>query len=275
MSEIKPDLLNDKMAENIPSAPSALEYYRKTWIRSYPPLPKYKGATSRPKKAENRPLPSALEVHNKNMSRCYPSMSEIEPGLFLGNSWSCYYRPLFETNCINAMVSLTNIDLSAWPITRQYVPEDRHKWLLCQDSSTQDLLIHMSHICEFIDHMLQSESPGAVLVHCVVHCEYGVSRSPTILIAYLMWKRGLKFEDALAMVKGKRKVRPSANFTKQLHIWEQVGYEIWENSETKVPKAAYQAYLNERAAILMAKGLTGDEPIEPVIPEILRPKRIQ
>jgi hypothetical protein len=24
----------------------------------------------------------------------------------------------------------------------------------------------MGHICEFIDHMLQSESPGAVLVHC-------------------------------------------------------------------------------------------------------------
>ena len=97
------------------------------------------------------------------------------------------------------MVSLTNIDLSAWPITRQYVPEDRHKWLLCQDSSTQDLLIHMSHICEFIVHMLQSESPRAILVHC----EYGVSRSPTTVIAYLMWKRGLMFEDALTMVRGK------------------------------------------------------------------------
>ena len=94
----------------------------------------------------------------------------------------------------------------------------------------------MGHICEFIDHMLHSEPAGAVLVHC----EYGVSRSPTIVIAYLMWKRGLKFEDALAMVKEKRKIKPSANFTKQLQIWEQVGYEIWENSETKVPKAPYR-----------------------------------
>jgi len=195
-------------------------------------------------------------------------MSEIEPGLFLGNLKSCYYRPLLETNGINAIVSLTNIDPGAWVRTREYVPEDRHKWLLCEDSSTQDLLIHMGHICEFIDHMLQSESPGAVLVHC----ECGVSRSSTIVIAYLMRKRDLKFEDTLAMVKEKRKVRPSANFVKQLQIWEQVGYEIWENSEAKVPKAAYQAYLNERAAILMAKGLTGDEPIEPVLPEILRPK---
>jgi len=219
--------------------------------------------------AENRPLPSALEAQKENMT--YPSMSEIEPGLFLGNLKSCYYRPLLETNGINAIVSLTNTNLPAWASTRQYIPEDRHKWLLCQDSSTQDLLIHMDHVCEFIDRMLQSESPGAVLVHC----KYGVSRSPTIVIAYLMRKRGLKFEDALAMVKEKRKVRPSANFVKQLQIWEQVGHEIWEDSETKVPKAEYQAYLNERAAILMAKGLTGDEPIEPVLPEILRPKRIQ
>ena len=72
----------------------------------------------------------------------------------------------------------------------------------------------MGRICEFIDHMLQFESPGAVLVHC----EYGVSRSATIVIAYLMCKRGLKFEDALAMVKEKRKIRPSANFIKQLQI---------------------------------------------------------
>jgi dual specificity phosphatase 12 len=268
MLEIKPDLLNAKKAENIHPAPSALEYYKKTQIRSYPPMPKYKVTTSRPKKAENRPLPSTLEVQKKNMSRTYPSMSEIEPGLFLGNCKSCYNRPLLEANDINAIVSLTNTDPGAWATTREYVSEDRHKWLLCQDSSTQDLLIHMDHICEFIDYMLQSESPGAVLVHC----EFGVSRSPTIVIAYLMRKRGLKFEDALAMVKEKRKVRPSANFVKQLQIWEQVGYEIWEDSEAKVPKAAYQAYLNERAAILMTKGLTGDEPIEPVLPEILRPK---
>ncbi|KAN0078813.1 dual specificity phosphatase [Elaphomyces granulatus] len=196
------------------------------------------------------------------------SSKAIEPGLFLGNLKSCYYGALLKKNGINAIVSLTNVSLPAWASTRKYIPEDRHKWLLCQDSSTQDLLIHMDHICEFIDRMLQSESPGAVLVHC----EYGVSRSPTIVIAYLMRKRGLKFEDALAMVKEKRKVRPSANFVKQLQIWEQVGHEIWEDSETKVPKAEYQAYLNERAAILMAKGLTGDEPIEPVLPEILRPK---
>ena len=40
---------------------------------------------------------------------------------------------------------------------------------------------------------------------------------------------------------------------------------MWENSKAKVPKAPYQTYLDERAAILMAKGLISDESIGPVI----------
>jgi hypothetical protein len=118
-SEIGPGLLlrNTKMAENIPPTLSALEYQRGSQSRSYAkikpdllnakkveniplcsrvlqensdsilsPLPKLGPTTIRPKRAENR-LPSTLEVQQKNMSRTdktYPSMSEIEPGLFLG-----------------------------------------------------------------------------------------------------------------------------------------------------------------------------------------------
>lgn len=44
--------------------------------------------------------------------------------------------------------------LGVWnTITRDAVPEHRHKWVQCADSSTQDLLAHMSDICEFIDRM--------------------------------------------------------------------------------------------------------------------------
>ena len=46
-------------------------------------------------------------------------MSEIEPGLFLGNSWSSYYRTLLETNGINAVVSLTDADLGRLGLQRE------------------------------------------------------------------------------------------------------------------------------------------------------------
>jgi hypothetical protein len=35
-------------------------------------------------------------------------MSEVEPGLFLGNCWSSYDRILLEANDIDAVVSLTD-----------------------------------------------------------------------------------------------------------------------------------------------------------------------
>ena len=108
----------------------------------------------------------------------------------------------------------------------------------CVDSSTQDLLVHMSDICDFIDQMvspaLQSSSSTLPVKHehgfssdlkpcdarsdseaILIHCSLGISRSPTIIIAYLMRKYGTKREDAaLAFVRSKQKVKPSANFTR-------------------------------------------------------------
>jgi protein phosphatase slingshot len=58
---------------------------------------------------------------------------------------------------------------------------------------------------------------GKVLVHCV----QGKSRSTSIVIAYLLRKRGMSLDDALALVKARRPIaRPNAGFMKQLKIFE-------------------------------------------------------
>ncbi|KAK3935934.1 protein-tyrosine phosphatase-like protein [Diplogelasinospora grovesii] len=95
----------------------------------------------------------------------------------------------------------------------------------------------------------------------LLHCDKGVSRSPTALIAYLMRTHGWSFNTALAFVQVKRRIRPNENFKEQLQVWEAVKYEIWEHSEGRTPKAEYAAYLERRAKRLQERGLTGDEPI--------------
>ncbi|MCJ1367717.1 hypothetical protein MMC16_006851 [Acarospora aff. strigata] len=216
-----------------------------------------------------------------------PSISEIEPGLFIGNATSSHHTLTLRNNHITAIVSLVNARLIPWTLAqnRELVPKDRHLWIECVDSSTQDILVHMGNICDFIDRMFlprvqppsstlpsqpnpdthveaspSAQPPGGVLVHC----DQGISRSTTIVVAYLMRKHGAKREDVLAAVRAKRKVRPSPNFMAQLEVWEQVGYQIWEDGEGKIPKEPYRAYTERRAADLKAKGLTGNEPMRPL-----------
>ena len=56
-----------------------------------------------------------------------------------------------------------------------------------------------------------------------VHCAAGMSRSPTIVIAYIMWKRKLRLNEAIKFVKEKRSIiSPNDNFMNQLKIFEEL-----------------------------------------------------
>lgn len=210
-------------------------------------------------------------------------MKQIVPGLFLGNVQASYTREMLQENHINAIISLTDARWVWWnTITREAgVPEHRHKWIQCADSSTQDLLAYMSDICDFIDQIASSalssllslpvernhdandEQHGAASNAVLIYCDLGISRSPTIIIAYLMRKFDMPQADVMQFVQSKQKIRPSTNFTRQLQVWEEVRYQVWENEDRTVPKPAYKAFLERRAVLLEKRGLTGNEPLAP------------
>jgi len=49
-----------------------------------------------------------------------------------------------------------------------------------------------------------------------VHCECGISRAPTIVLAFLLLRRGLSLRQALAVVRSKRSIFPNKGFLEQL-----------------------------------------------------------
>ena len=56
-----------------------------------------------------------------------------------------------------------------------------------------------------------------------IHCAAGMSRSPTIVIAYLMWKRQIFLDEAIKIVREKRPlISPNANFMNQLKIFQEL-----------------------------------------------------
>jgi dual specificity phosphatase 12 len=129
----------------------------------------------------------------------------------------------------------------------------------CLDTKTQDLLVRIPEICDFIHQMRHGEEKHNVLVHY----HKGISRSATVILAYLMRSYRQPLDAVLASVKAIRRVRPNSNFMEQLAVWAEVEYEIWEDEVKTVPKPPYAAYLVKRAERLAAKGLTGDEPTYP------------
>jgi len=96
----------------------------------------------------------------------------------------------------------------------------RHLTIPVQDSELDNLLIHLPEACRFIQKAL--EQGGRILLHCVM----GISRSATVLAAYLMKTRNMTSSDAIRFIKQRRpQAQPNYGFTKQLDIFEKCGYE--------------------------------------------------
>ncbi|KAF8520946.1 protein-tyrosine phosphatase-like protein, partial [Hysterangium stoloniferum] len=83
------------------------------------------------------------------------------------------------------------------------------------DAPDTNILIRLPEACEFIQRAV--DSGGKVYVHCVM----GVSRSVTVVCAYLMKTQGMSAAAALAHVKSIRQVaRPNYGFLEQLEVWQ-------------------------------------------------------
>ncbi|KAF1953082.1 phosphatases II [Byssothecium circinans] len=170
-----------------------------------------------------------------------PPITKITDQLYLGDGKSSRDPEILGKHNITAV-----------PWYKKIIVEGNHLFIPCEDSMTMNLLPELANICDFIKKHLDS---GSVLVHC----DRGVSRSVTALIAYLMQTHQYDLAAALAFVGEKRKIRPNNNFKEQLEVWGAVGGNIW--AAPGVPKAEYAAYLANRKKRLQEAGLTGNEPI--------------
>ena len=89
-----------------------------------------------------------------------------------------------------------------------------HKIIPAEDSEEFDLSIFFKEAIEFLEKTLEKTN---VLTHCFA----GVSRSSSIVIAFIMKLKKLTFEKALEFVRSRRNcVFPNEGFEKQLMVFE-------------------------------------------------------
>ncbi len=107
----------------------------------------------------------------------------------------------------------------------------------CDDLASANLIMHFSQTTAWIENALER---GNVLVHC----QAGVSRSPSIIAAYLMEKEGWERNRCLEFIQTQKQgwVHPNEGFMNQLNWYAEMGFKIDGSSK------GYRLWMAERMA---------------------------
>ena len=137
-------------------------------------------------------------------------LDEIIDNLWLGNYSSSIDIPNLKNKGIKKILSV----MEHFEGRPEYDIKDfKHKCLDIEDMSRQNIIQYFGECLNFI------KGEEKILIHC----KAGASRSATIVIAYLMWIKKWKFEQALKYVQEKRPiVGPNEGFLKQLEMFEKL-----------------------------------------------------
>lgn len=132
--------------------------------------------------------------------------SRIADHIYLGSDAVAKNREILRQNGITHVLNCVGF------VCPEYFKSDLvYKTLWLQDSPSEDITSILYDVFDYFEDV--REQGGRVFVHC---CQ-GVSRSTSLVIAYLMWRDGQSFEDAFQDVKAARGVtNPNMGFACQL-----------------------------------------------------------
>lgn len=142
----------------------------------------------------------------------YFGISEILPSLYLCGACAIVRPETLEKLQIKFVVNAT-VELPDTPL-----PDDRPEYMRVpiKDTRESNLIEYFDTVADLIENTRQND--GKSLVHCVA----GVSRSTSLVLAYLMKYSDMSLKQAFQHVRSIRpQIRPNMGFFKQLIEYEQ------------------------------------------------------
>eukprot|EP00191_Tetraselmis_sp_GSL018_P014942 CAMPEP_0177581128 /NCGR_PEP_ID=MMETSP0419_2-20121207/1971_1 /TAXON_ID=582737 /ORGANISM="Tetraselmis sp., Strain GSL018" /LENGTH=241 /DNA_ID=CAMNT_0019070127 /DNA_START=725 /DNA_END=1447 /DNA_ORIENTATION=- len=134
--------------------------------------------------------PSELQIRREKFAYFEKRCSEVSDGLYLGSEAVAKSRELLERSNITHVVNCVGF---VYP--NYFEGELTYKTLFLQDTPAEDITSVLYDVFDFIE---EARGGGGSVF---VHCSQGVSRSATIVIAFLMWKLDQSFDEVFAAVK--------------------------------------------------------------------------
>lgn len=139
-------------------------------------------------------------------------------GLYLGNHHNAQDPEFLESANITAILDVAGFD-------RKYSKKISYKSVPAFDYEGFDMSVFFEECFEFIhEYRVQGRN-------VFVHCQAGMSRSPTIVIGYLLKNEGMDYETAFEFVKKRRaRIGPNKGFRTQLKNY----YEALKNKKKEL-----------------------------------------
>ncbi|CAL8129737.1 unnamed protein product [Orchesella dallaii] len=129
--------------------------------------------------------------------------------LYLGTEWNASHQQELSEKEISCILNVTAEIDNFFPDMFRYMN------IPVIDNEETDLLRYFNDSYRFISQALKEEK------NVLVHCKMGISRSATIVIAYVMKTRNWDLPRSLEHVKKRRTcVKPNPHFMKQLEVYE-------------------------------------------------------
>jgi len=155
-------------------------------------------------------------------------MIEIIPFVYLGTAENTYYIEELMSFKISSIVNC------AYEIKYMFydapISFNHFKW---DDREDFDILQDLDQVADIINETIDDsiEKKSNVLVHC----QFGISRSVSAIIAYLIKYQGKTYKEALDMIKLKKEsVNPNNGFKQQLEQYYEICSERNENKEEEL-----------------------------------------
>ncbi|KAL4658320.1 dual specificity protein phosphatase 16-like [Arapaima gigas] len=148
-------------------------------------------------------------VFYREQNDSHPPLSLILPQLYLGAESDV------TQDCLSSQGISYVLSVSRCCPQPDFLPQKQYLRIPIDDSLRDDLLPWIPEALQFID--------GAMSLGCsvLVHCAAGVSRSPALAVAYVMYRLGLGLDDAYRFVKERRpSISPNFNFLGQLQFFQ-------------------------------------------------------
>ncbi|NXH19725.1 DS13B phosphatase, partial [Bucco capensis] len=177
--------------------------------------PKIRSASSQATDSQSSTrTPSMEELRSLLWTRAHPTghVDEVWPNLYVGDLYVARDKAQLSQMGISHIVDAAagRFHVDTGPKFYKDLLVDYYG-VEAEDNPNFDLSIHFYPVAQYIKRALNSPR-GKVLVHCAM----GISRSATLVLAFLMICEGMSLADAIQTVRSHRAICPNSGFLKQL-----------------------------------------------------------